>query len=377
MTQDTPLSWSYIGGERTPFKTSWLKPLTNNPHSPFYHIKCEALLAILEECRAEFAETDPHSGKRGDTLEGRLLFQQHSPQSHVYLPIKGAIIGFEARGRQVDRIKTPDIQSPQSTLTTSKHVTKDRHRLLSALIGSPVHLRDLAGFEYGLTISPGEFCGLGGFYLCFLKAISEGRVTSTKSLSERREALSQSHVVDLAGSWVLSGFASNNARIIRVSIANLIRLMDDFKKWGDTVGWIEEPSNENPNGEPVFKYTKIIRRICEETVIRQTKRLFKQTLIGRNRHDVLLAIHLYEHFQRKGKSSVGGSRARMAWYMNLNDPDKVRDHIANFPVEHFCAVTLDPNADPIFGTNYEFDSEWMLRYYQTYIRMTTEGEQPP
>lgn len=315
-----------------------LHVLGKNCRSPFHGLSTQEVVKVLTACKAEYARTPKFSRRRGITSEGIVIFRQHKQQTHVHIPLSGVVVAFEA-------------------LPIDRETENPHYKILEPLLDKPITMDTLfRHFDYVTSICPGEVAGLSGLFLSFLKYLDKHEDLFPKSYSERRKALVSTQLFEFAGRWLLSGFVSNNAKIVRIDINNLLECMlkvnptEKKSKWSQLVG---EKAELRPSA--------VIRRCCEETAIRTAQQRFRASLVAKGKRDQVMAMHLYEYFGRKRRNRVSGTNQMIAWYLNCRNADDVPKIISKFDPQTLSKVEGKQ-------VRYSFDAERLLKYHLKYLK---------
>jgi hypothetical protein len=347
--QPTKLKW-HSDPKEAEVTDKELGVLVASVHSPFFGLSLDSVKSLLGACGAQYAFTKSFD-KEENNNEGTVLFRQYKSQNHVYIPLTGVVVAFEARSFQ------PDDVNP--------------HQMLEPLLGEPINLETLMGnFDYSSLIQPGEIAGLAGFYLTMLEGIAHH---PGSELSLRKDAAIATQMIFLARKWMLSGFLSNHAKAVRIDIDSLLDLMEGKrrKEWGRIARW--NPRLEKSFAEPFLSPPLFFYRLSEEALLRQAKQRYRAALIVRDKRDLILAIHLYEYFLRKGKQIIKGKNEKIAWYIGLHRGDDATPFINNLdpmlqriqePKKSRPVSTAGAGKKPTFW----FDPEALLTYYQDYLK---------
>ena len=314
-----------------------LKPLVTKPRSPFFGLTYPAMRAVLQRCNAELIDVGPSRRVGGQATEGVVLLKQHTPQSSILIPIEGSLVFFEAK---------------EASDGTNPH--DDLH------VDAPLPLAQLRShFRYGSSVYPGEVGGVIGFATKCFKQIGQGPASDV-DFSYRRRALAKANLLDLAGKWNLSGFATHESRIVSIDTESLTTLMNDITEWGNTVGWEANGQEPLPRKKPALTRRRLIRRCCEEAVIRFGQQLYRNSLIARGKYDRALAGHFFDYANSTGKRSITATNPRIAWYLHL-EPEHRLTHVlgsVDGPNEKGYWRKAPPN-----GVEFQLQRNQLLKYY--------------
>ncbi|HVT11806.1 MAG TPA: hypothetical protein VHE55_06035 [Fimbriimonadaceae bacterium] len=324
--------------KRNPFQMQWtqsrdeagvdyklLEVLVTNPHSPFFERSAEEVARLFDNCGAEYAETPMYSATE-NPAEGVVVYRQYKEQIHLYIPLTGVLVEFEAKPSSGPN------DDPNRGMKLDFPITMDK-------------LYD--GFDYVTSIPSGQATGLVGFFTSFLRVSRHYNIPEI--FTARKLALAETHLVDLAGRWNLSGFVSNHSKVARIKIERILEFLLAPR----------EDAEETARRNAYLRM--IVRRCCEESTLRYSQSLLRTSLLARNRRDQVWAIHLCDYHQQTHKSYVIGTNKKLAWYLGLHNDDLIPEILRQFPKGVIYRT-------PGMPKKISFDPDLLMKYSREYLK---------
>ena len=243
-----------------------LEPLSDAVRGPFYDLPKELLKEFLVHVGAHHAYVG-HLGAAVEDPIGRRWFRELNKQRFIHIPLRGRIVLYDTTNTQYADPGEREREEPLYEKIELKKDLKER------------------GARYMGSVGPGQIAGLTEILVSYIARLHSTEKLLIPSLEERSRIIAESHVAHLQGRWLLAGFASSGAEIIRVPVKRLLDVL--FGKDGEVPPRLL--------GEWGYSHEQFARRCEEDAIYRQALHLNTLALSARGLHDAVLALLLYDH----------------------------------------------------------------------------------
>jgi len=293
-----------------------LTSLTSSARSVFFGGAKRELLAFLRHYEAEYLDIPNEEG-----ADGYVLYRHFAVQDYSYIVLKGRL-HFYAPGRKSGKV--PDDYDSQRH---GSHTTVEWY--------SGISLQALTSAnQYVGTLWAGQLTGLVEHLLGH--SLEPNRLQAHGNYRQLADHLDESHLLDLRGRWLMSGFVGNGACILRLKPKWLLETLGG-PTYSDSWKIFPELQNISKSREErnLALRTILLERCADELALRQAEQLLYRGLLSKGANIEALCALLYDHSIRNPNGeSLPISRDELAWRLGSHDGDFVKrlfDDIAAEP----------------------------------------------